>query len=162
MSEEIQKEKRTRVKYQDLIYHICNRLDAYRPISRRVVATKEDIDDVFETIRKGSLMQAEICAGLQGEIAALRAENQRLQKQLSETGGIEAKPLGDPVKETARKLQLAEKALEPFARYAAQLEGVNWVPDGCPINTDPGGISDFTVGMIRRAAKALAELRRKG
>jgi len=53
-----------------------------------------------------------------------------------------------------------ERALEPFARYASQLNSPpNWMPDGCPINVDPDGISDFTVGQVRRVAAVLAKLR---
>ncbi len=53
------------------------------------------------------------------------------------------------------------KALEPFKRFADRLDSPpNWVPDGCPINTDSGGISDFCVGDLRRARAALAPFRR--
>lgn len=48
-------------------------------------------------------------------------------------------------------------ALEPFARWANQMDSPpNWVPDGCPIIASPGDISDFFVGMLRRARAALA------
>lgn len=48
-------------------------------------------------------------------------------------------------------------ALEPFARWATQMDSPpNWVPDGCPIIVSPGDISDFCVGMLRRANAALA------
>lgn len=48
-------------------------------------------------------------------------------------------------------------ALEPFARWASQMDSPpNWVPDGCPIIASPGDISDFCVGMLRRARAALA------
>ncbi len=48
-------------------------------------------------------------------------------------------------------------ALEPFARWANQMDSPpNWVPDGCPIIASPGDISDFCVGMLRRARAALA------
>ena len=62
------------------------------------------------------------------ELAKLRAENERLRA-----------------------------ALEPFARWAEQMDSPpNWVPDGCPIIASPGDISDFCVGMLRRAKAALA------
>ena len=49
------------------------------------------------------------------------------------------------------------EALEPFARWANQMDSPpNWVPDGCPIIASPGDISDFCVGMLRRARAALA------
>lgn len=48
-------------------------------------------------------------------------------------------------------------ALEPFARWANQMDSPpNLVPDGCPIIASPGDISDFCVGMLRRARAALA------
>lgn len=65
---------------------------------------------------------------LKAEIARLRAENERLRA-----------------------------ALEPFARWANQMDSPpNWVPDGCPLIASPGDISDFCVGMLRRARAALA------
>ncbi len=65
---------------------------------------------------------------LEGEGRRLRAENERLRA-----------------------------ALEPFARWANQMDSPpNWVPDGCPIIASPGDISDFCVGMLRRARAALA------
>lgn len=49
-------------------------------------------------------------------------------------------------------------ALEPFVRFAKQVSSSpNWVPDGCPVNVDPGGISDLAVGAFRRAEQALAD-----
>ena len=46
--------------------------------------------------------------------------------------------------------------LEPFARWAGQMDSPpNWVPDGCPIIASPGDVSDFCVGMLRRARAAL-------
>jgi len=52
------------------------------------------------------------------------------------------------------------KALEPFERFAARLDSPpNWVPDGCPINTDSGGVSDFSVGQLRDVRAALAAYR---
>ena len=48
-------------------------------------------------------------------------------------------------------------ALEPFKRFADRLDSPpNWVPDGCPINTDSGGVSDFSVAQVRQARAALA------
>ena len=49
------------------------------------------------------------------------------------------------------------RALEPFARWAQQLDAPpNWVPDGCPILASPGDISDFSVVQLRAARAALA------
>lgn len=49
------------------------------------------------------------------------------------------------------------EALEPFMRWAAQLDSPpNWVPDGCPILASPGEISDFSVGQLRRVRAALS------
>lgn len=52
------------------------------------------------------------------------------------------------------------RALEPFERFATRLDSPpNWVPDGCPINTDAGGVSDFSVGQLREARAAIAAYR---
>lgn len=61
----------------------------------------------------------------------------------------------DLVKAQTRIAKL-EEALRPFARFAQSLEAPpNWMPDGCPVNCDPGGISDLAVGAFRRARAAL-------
>ena len=66
----------------------------------------------------------------------------------------------EPVDELQRLRAENERlraALEPFARWANQMDSPpNWVPDGCPIIASPGDISDFCVGMLRRARDALA------
>lgn len=47
-------------------------------------------------------------------------------------------------------------AAQAFKRMADRLdESPNWVPDTCPINTDAGGVSDFTVGYLRRLRAVL-------
>lgn len=61
----------------------------------------------------------------------------------------------DAARVVARKLA---EAMEPFRRFAVvHDQPPNWVPDGCPVNTDPGGISDLAVGAFRRASAALSD-----
>ncbi len=49
------------------------------------------------------------------------------------------------------------QALEPFARYANQLEGVNWVPDSSPLAARPDQLEGaITVADLRRAREALS------
>lgn len=63
----------------------------------------------------------------------------------------------DELDDAERRVAALEAGLQPFKRWAAQLDSPpNWVPDPCPLVTSPGDISDFTVGDLRRARALLA------
>ena len=65
---------------------------------------------------------------------------------------------GDVVDRLRAEIQRKNEALEPFARYAKRLEVVGF-GDSCPVTTDPSVlVTDLTVGDLRRARAALAEL----
>lgn len=103
------------------------------------------------------------------EVASLRGN---LDKLACEAKAIEAGYLPDdltraiddaesalatPPTAAAQAVEGMRVALEPFKRFADRLDSPpNWVPDGCPINTDSGGVSDFSVAQVRQARAALA------
>ena len=93
---------------------------------------------------------------VEGRLAKTQAD---LSNETRRREGLERR-INEAIPELTRLRAENERlraALEPFARWANQMDSPpNWVPDGCPIIASPGDITDFCVGMLRRARAALA------
>ena len=132
--------------YKDAVLQMYAALLAYRKLDDE----HGNCDDCME-----SGMSAEAC-----EYCMPFADDARCQLEPAIAAFEQAVAEYDPQAEVSRlraENARIRAALEPFARWANQMDSPpNWVPDGCPIIASPGDISDFCVGMLRRARAALA------
>lgn len=159
---EVQMDRADEEEYREMAAHIAQ-LEAERDALAAALVKARDLAGTASCYEVDAALSTEAGSDVFGSPGIARKS--LVKRAKNAWAEFDAIIDGDPAailaardKEKDEKIAALAAALEPFVRFAKQVSSSpNWVPDGCPVNVDPGGISDLAVGAFRRAEQALAD-----